>query len=164
MSTFKDFLDYYEKVRERTLRVVQCIPPEKIEWTIAKGKFTMGDIVRHLGAIERYMYAENVQQKPSRYQGCGEELASGYDAVLTYLNQTHADSMAIFRKLSEEDVLKKCKNPGGVEITIWKWLRLMAEHEIHHRGQLYTYLGALGVTVPPIYGLTSEQVIERSEK
>ncbi len=37
----------------------------------------------------------------------------------------------------------------------------MAEHEIHHRGQLYMYLGMLGVETPPIYGLTSEEVAER---
>ena len=34
----------------------------------------------------------------------------------------------------------------------------MVEHEIHHRGQLYLYLGMLGVPTQPIFGLTSEQV------
>lgn len=41
---------------------------------------------------------------------------------------------------------------------MWKWLRLIAEHEIHHRGQIYTYLGILGETVLPIYGLTEQQM------
>jgi uncharacterized damage-inducible protein DinB len=39
-----------------------------------------------------------------------------------------------------------------------KWLRAMVEHEVYHRGQLYLYLGLLGVPTPPLYGLTSEQV------
>jgi hypothetical protein len=34
----------------------------------------------------------------------------------------------------------------------------MTEHEIHHRGQIYLYLGILGVPTPPIFGLTSEEV------
>jgi uncharacterized damage-inducible protein DinB len=38
----------------------------------------------------------------------------------------------------------------------------MVEHEVHHRGQLYLMLAMLGVRTPPIYGLTSEQVRERS--
>jgi uncharacterized damage-inducible protein DinB len=38
----------------------------------------------------------------------------------------------------------------------------MTEHEIHHRGQIYLYLGILGVPAPPLYGLTSEQVRARS--
>jgi len=162
MSNFSDFLDYYEKVRARTLKVVKCIPPDKLEWTLQEGKFTMGDIVRHLGAIERHMYAENVQGKQSKYKGCGPDLANGYDAVLHFFDTTHHESMKIFRSLSDDEVNSKCETPGGAKITVWKWLRLMAEHEIHHRGQLYTYLAVLGIKTPPIYGLTSEEVVERS--
>lgn len=162
MNNFSDFLDYYEKVRARTTKIVKCIPPDQIEWTIQEGKFSLGDIVRHLGAIERYMYAENVQGKPSKYQGCGVDIAKGYDAVLNFFETTHQESMEIFKRLTEKDINGKCETPGGARITVWKWLRLMAEHEIHHRGQLYTYLGVLGIKTPPIYGLTSEEVAERS--
>ena len=35
-------------------------------------------------------------------------------------------------------------------------------HWVHHRGQLYVYLGVLGVPAPQIFGLTSEQVREAS--
>ena len=38
----------------------------------------------------------------------------------------------------------------------------MVEHEAHHRGQIYLMLGMLGVPTPPLYGLTEEQVRERS--
>lgn len=51
---------------------------------------------------------------------------------------------------------------GDVQIATWKWLRAMCKHEIHHRGQIYAYLGMLGVAAPPLFGLTSEQVRERS--
>jgi uncharacterized damage-inducible protein DinB len=33
----------------------------------------------------------------------------------------------------------------------------MVEHEIHHHGQIYLYLGMLGVPAPPMYGLTSSK-------
>ena len=65
------FLEHYEKVRGRTSRVVDCIPADRVDWTWRDGKFTLGDLVRHIAAIERYMYAENVQGKPSRYPGDG---------------------------------------------------------------------------------------------
>lgn len=162
MNNFSDFLDYYEKVRTRTMKIVKCIPPDQLEWTLQEGKFTLGDIVRHLGAIERYMYAENVQGKPSKYKGCGVDMAEGYDAVLDFFETTHRESMEIFRRLTDEEINGKCETPGGAGITVWKWLRLMAEHEVHHRGQLYTYLGVLGIKTPPIYGLTSEQLADRS--
>lgn len=52
--------------------------------------------------------------------------------------------------------------PDGSRITVWKWLRLMMEHEIHHRGQIYLYLAMLEIATPPIYGLTSEELRQRS--
>ncbi|MDB5284525.1 MAG: DinB family protein [Bacteroidota bacterium] len=158
LNAFHDFLDYYDKVRGRTKAIIARIPADKIEWTYKEGKFTFADLIRHLAAIERYMYAENAQLKPSRYKGCGKELAGGYDAVIKFLDNTHAESTKIFYSLSEKDINKKCLTPNNTPITIWKWLRLMAEHEIHHRGQIYLYLNLLDVEVPALYGLTSEEV------
>lgn len=155
------FIDYYEKIRQRTLKVIRDIPPEKINWTYKEGKFTFADLIRHLASIERYMYAENVQLRPSRYPGHGKELADGYEQVLAYFDRTHLESMEIFGRLSDEDLRKKCKTPGDSEITVWKWLRAMVEHEIHHRGQMYIYLSMIGASSSPIYGLTSEEVFKR---
>lgn len=157
------FLDYFERVRQRTLKVIECVPPDKIDWAYKEGKFSFADIIRHLATIERYMYAENVQLRPSRYPGHGKQLADGYDNVLAFFNDLHRESLDIFQRLSDEDLKKKCMTPGGASITVWKWLRAMVEHEIHHRGQLYLYLGMIDVPAPPIYGLTSEEVYERSK-
>ncbi len=158
----ENFIDYYSKIKARTKRLFEYIPPDKIEWTYQDGKFTIGDIIRHLANIERYMYAENIQLKKSKYGGCGIQYAKGYENVINYYDQMHQESREIFLQLDKQDLHKKCITPGGIEITIWKWLRAMVEHEVHHRGQLYVYLAIIGVKTPPIYGLTSEEVIEKS--
>jgi uncharacterized damage-inducible protein DinB len=108
------------------------------------------------------MFAENVQGRPSRYPDCRRDLADGYDEVFAFLEHTHAESMEIFSRLSPDDLDSRCETPGGASIPVWKWLRAMVEHEIHHRGQIYLYLAELGVETPPLYGLTSEEVLERS--
>ncbi len=162
IRTIGPFLQYFGNVRERTLRVARCIPPEKIDWTYAEGKFTFGDLLRHLTVAERYMFAENVQGRPSRYIIHDKSLADGLENVLAFMERLHGESMEIFGKLSDEDLLRKCQTPGGTDITTWKWLRSMAEHECHHRGQIYLYLSILDVPTPPLYGLTSEQVRSRS--
>ncbi len=156
------FLDYWESVRARTRRVAACIPPDRVEWTHEAGRFTLGDLVRHLATIERYMFVETAAGRPSRYEGCGRELADGYDGVLAFLDRLHVESVEVLRTLSDEDLQRKCATPAGTPITTWKWLRAMVEHEAHHRGQIYLMLGMLGVTTPPLYGLTSEEVRDRS--
>jgi len=163
IRTIDPFLIYYEKIRHRTMRVIKCIPPQRLEWTYQDGKFTFGDLIRHLAATERFMFAENVQFRKSSYPGHGRELADGYDEVMGYMDNMHHESMEIFARLTDESLQRKCLTPGGATITVWKWLRAMIEHEIHHRGQIYLYLGTLGVATPPLYGLTSEEVLERSK-
>jgi uncharacterized damage-inducible protein DinB len=157
-----EFLRYYERIRERTQRVVDLIPPDRTDWTYQEGKFTLGDLVRHLGGIERYMFAENVRFRPSRYPGHDRSLAAGHDEVMSYFRRLHEEAMANFHEVSDEDLARTCTTPAGTPIAVWKWLRSMVEHEVHHRGQLYLYLGMLGIATPPLYGLTSEQVKERS--
>jgi uncharacterized damage-inducible protein DinB len=164
IQNLDSFLDYLDKVHLRTMRVVRCIPPDKLDWTYHKGKFTLADLVRHIAAINRYMYGETIQGKPSRYAGSGKELADGYEDVVMFIERLHRETVEIISRLSPDDLNRKCATPDGASITVWKWLRSMIEHEIHHRGQIYLYLAMLGVPTPPLYGLTSEQVRERSLK
>ena len=162
ITSVDGFLKYYERIRKRTLRVNQCIPPAKIGWRYAGGKFSLGDLIRHIAAMERWNWAEVIQGRPSCYRGCGPELAEGYEAVLAYMDRLHRESVEIFSGLSDADLRAKIETPMGVPITTWKWLRALVEHEIHHRGQIYTYLGMLGVETPPLYGATAEEVAART--
>ena len=107
------------------------------------------------------MWAENVHNRLSRYTSHGKELADGLENILVLMQRLHTESMEMFAQLTDEDLRRKCTNPGGTDITTWKWLRAMTEHEAHHRGQIYLYLSMLGVETPPIFGLTSEQVRAR---
>ncbi len=152
------FLKYFSGIRERTMRVARRVPPDKIDWSCAPGKFTLGDLLRHLAVTERYLWAETVQCKPSRYTSHGKELAESHEAVIDLMEKLHAESMEIFSRLSDADLQRKCPTPAGAEIRTATWLRAMVEHEIHHRGQIFMYLGMLSVPTQPIFGLTSEQV------
>lgn len=156
------FRDYLAKVHERTRRLIPLIPPDDLEWRPRPGWFTFGDLVRHLAGIERWMYAENVAGRPTRYDGCGRELADGPDAVLAYYDRLHDESIAIFAMLDDAALQRRIITPAGTPITLWKWLRAMLEHEAHHRGQLYLMLALRDVATPPLYGMTAEQVQARS--
>jgi uncharacterized damage-inducible protein DinB len=162
MLSRESFLEYWPSVRGRTTRIVACIPADRLEWAYAPGKWSLGDIVRHLAGIERGMYAETVHGRPSAYPGHDRSLADGAGATAAYLDRCHQESMALFTALTPEQWTGKCLTPAGTPITTWKWLRAMIEHEAHHRGQLYLLLAMLGVRTPPIYGLTEEEVLARS--
>lgn len=166
MTDHPTFLAYLDRVHARTRRVAVLIPPDDVEWAPGPGRFSFGDLLRHLAGIERYMYAETVWGRPSRYPGHGVELAAGFGAglagVLEYYDRLHAESRELFAALPPERMAEKCQTPAGTPITVWKWLRAHFEHEAHHRGQLYLMLGLRGVAVPQLYGLSAEEVQARS--
>ena len=160
IGTIRSFLDYFNKIRERTMRVVACIPPEKVEWRAVDGKFTLGDLARHIAATERNVFVECACGGRNRYAGCEREMADGLDEIVRFMERMHGESMDMLAQLSDDQLQQKCQSADGTPITTWKLLRSMVEHEVHHRGELYAYLGVLGVSVPPLYGLTSEQLRE----
>src|SRR5580765_7763997 len=164
ITSVKPFLDYYGRIRERTNKLINLIRPEHMDYAYMPGKFTIADEVRHIAAIERCMFAETIAGRKSSYQGCGKELADGYENVLKYFNDRHREALEIFSQLSDDDLKRKCITPANAEIAVWKWLRAMVEHEIHHRGELYIYLNLLKIKTPPLFGLTSEEVQELSTK
>lgn len=162
IQRIEPFLDYWGKVRARTLRVGHCVPAERFEEAPRPGAFSPGDLLRHLATIERWMFAENAALRPSRYPGHGRELADGPEATFELMARLHDESRIVFAALDPSGLAARTRTPGGAEMPVWKWLRSMVEHECHHRGQLYFVLGLWGVPTPPLYGLTSEEVRARS--
>jgi uncharacterized damage-inducible protein DinB len=158
ISDIGEFLNYFNKVHQRTMNVVRAIPPDKVDWRFREEKFTLGDLVRHIATANRYIFVEVCQGKPSAYNGCGRDLAASYDEIIQFSERLHGEDVEILSGSTRDDLTRKCTTPDGSAITTWKWLRAMIEHEAHHRGQIYTYLALLEKPSPPLYGLTSEQV------
>ncbi len=157
-----ELLKYIDRMHERTRRLIALIHPDDVEWAPVDHWFTIGALARHLAGMQRWMWAETVVGRQSRYPGHGIELANGLEAVTNYLDRLHGESRAIFARLTAADLDAPVATPSGATLPCWKWLRSMTEHEAHHRGQLYLMLAMRGVSTPPIFGLTAEEVQARS--
>jgi hypothetical protein len=102
ITTIAPFLKYFDNVRERTMRVALLIPPDKIDWTYAPGKFTCGDLLRYIAVTERFQFAENIQNRQGRYTTHGKELAADLESVLELMKRLRAESLTIFARLTDE--------------------------------------------------------------
>jgi len=61
-------------------------------------------------------------------------------------------------KIGNGLVSKKVLTLHGHEVNAWRILMSIPEHEIHHRGQISTYLQMNKIEPPQIFGLKIEQV------
>ena len=152
------FLDYYHKVRQRTLRVVYLINEGNQDFRLHDKAFSMGDIARHIVLVELNFYQKCLQNLDHAYKGCGKELAPTPTDIVKLYAEASQQMEYTLNDQPEDYLLQRCNIPTGT-VTRWKWLRVQLEHEIHHRGQLYTLLGATGITTPPIFGMTSEELL-----
>jgi uncharacterized damage-inducible protein DinB len=157
------FLSYWANARSRTLRVLEALEPEDLDWAPAPGAFSFGDLFRHLAGLERGMWAATLEGPAWPYLGHQKELAPDKAALRAYVARLHAESMAIFGRLTDADMAAPCVAPTGTMAT-WKWLRAMAEHEAHHRGQLYLMASLRGRQVAPLFGLTAEELAQKLQR
>ncbi len=164
IKQIETFLSYYEKTRLATIKVIEVIPRDKLDWAYLPGKFTIADIVRHIAAIERNVFGEVALGNKPNYKGCRKDLADGYENMLSYFNEMHAQTIAILKPLSDDSLKRRIKSLDGSEVELGNFLRALVLHEIHHRAALCIYLNLLGVVTPPILGLMEEQVIELSKQ
>lgn len=159
-SRSDEFIEYWQAIRERTMRVAHLVPDSRMEWAPEAGAMSFGDLLRHLTLVARWMFIESALGRPSRYVSHGREHASGKADVLQLMRRLHSDGVEQLRTLGPDDLERRIITPAGASIRAWKWLRAMVEHEVHHRGQLYLMLRLCQVPTPPIFGLTAEQLAQ----
>jgi len=162
ITKIDNFITYFERTRAATLKVIEVIPHDKLDWSYMPNKFTIGDLVRHIAAIERNVFAEVALGNKPIYKGCRKDLADGYENIVRYFNEMHLQTITILKSISNESLKRRITSLDGKEIELGNFLRALTLHEIHHRAALVIYLNLLGVNTPPIIGLMEEQVIQLS--
>ena len=159
IGSVREFTEYFDGVRRRTVGFVRMIPPDKVDWAPMAGEFTCGDIVRHLAASES-MFTGVVADGGWRYDGHQRALAPSLEAALGLLDARHAAAVRALAKTDDAALAepRPSLEPGARPIRGWRVLMAMCEHEVHHRSQLASYLTLLGVDTPDIFGLGVEDV------
>ena len=167
--SISEFLKYWQGFRRRTRQTLAAFPKDSGSWRPAAGAFCVADLTRHLGRADRDFFVARACGVPPKV-AVGSEAALGrgggpaLDAALAELDALHEETCTLLADLGRREgdgaLQRRVSTPVGAEITAWKWLRAMCEHEAHHRGQLSLYLRMLGVDPPPIFGHKAEAVGE----
>jgi uncharacterized damage-inducible protein DinB len=151
-------LHYWSQVHRRTEAVMSVVPEERVNWAPGHGAMTFGDVARHLALTERWLFVEVAAGRPSRYSSHDERWGESWAAIRALMFRLHEESRSIVGEFDVHRWDRRVATPAGASVAVWKWLRAMCEHEIHHRGQLYLMLRLCRIGTPPVFGMTSEDV------
>lgn len=137
----------------RTTRaVIEAIPQTNHDYRPDPYSKTATELAWHIAAAEHRFYSgiaagafdfspnhrpESVQTGPQIAQWFGESFAKNAERL---------------GKMSGEQLLKNIDFRGLFQRPAVTFLNIALNHSVHHRGQLSTYLRAMGSRVPAIYG------------
>jgi len=142
------FVKNWNRIHKQTARALAAAPTEQLDWRPREGMFTLRELVRHIAESEsgivRTALAGSMQKGDL-------DLASASVAEIVGAFTEHHERLAEeVSKLTLDQLNEEIEAFGHKMrriILLWS----MTEHEIHHRGQYYTYLRLAGVEPPPLY-------------
>ena len=137
-----------------TVRVIGAVPADNLSYAPdAKSKSALA-LVRHLVIDDAWFLnsiADGVFAGGNNDQSDACGIMTPADGVAKYQSLVGA-GLARVRGLSDAKLAEEIDFFGMVKLPAVTLLALMIKHSVHHRGQLSTYLRAMGGKVPGIYG------------
>ena len=146
------FVAYFDRVYERTLEVARAIPTEYYAWAPRPSDLTAAEVIHHIASTE-VMNVQRVAAGIFHYPGHADQLG----APVAYLMQCHDHARQLLIGIPVAQLDAQVEAFGG-RIAGWRLLLGMIEHEVHHRSQLCSYLTALGLGPPPLFGIALEEL------
>lgn len=148
-----DFLKEWSVAAKGTAQVMQAMTDDKLEQSIVEGHSSLGWLSWHLvGATGYFSYLAGLKvqmiSQDAPIPSTVAEIVAAYENVAESVKEEAA-------KLSDEDLLVEVKGMQG-PIPRGELLRILIDHQTHHRGQMTVLLRQAGLQVPGIMGPTKE--------
>ena len=157
-KTVADFLVAdFEQEMQTTLRVLQAVPHGRLDYRPdSKAKNGLG-LLRHIALEDEWLLnciANGVfTPPPDDSDACG--IMNPADAVARYKDKV-PPALDRVRAMPGETLAGTLNLFDMMKAPAVNFLAMALKHSVHHRGQLSTYLRAMGGTVPGIYGPSAD--------
>jgi uncharacterized damage-inducible protein DinB len=141
------FISNWNRIHKDTSRVLRAVPDDKLDWRPKEDMFTMRELVGHIPQAElvlvRSALAGSTQKIPFDFSRSAEEISCAFDTQ-------HEELTAEVSNLTAEQWREEVEFHGR-RMRRGVLLSFVTEHEIHHRGQLYTYYRLAGIEPPNLH-------------
>lgn len=149
--TPEELLTHWQGHRSLTRKVIEAFPEKELFNFSIGGMRTFAAMTKELLAIAAPGLREIVARKPSELDEKAADLNTK-EALLKKWDDATVELNELWPKLSVNRFHETVLAFGKYEGTVISSLVYYIDNEIHHRGQGYVYLRALGIEPPSFWG------------
>src|SRR5689334_14315601 len=148
--------DHIRQVNGVGLRLIEAIPDAKLDATVIPGMRTPKELVVHMyGQVLREVAEGTLSGTiTDECEKNEKQIAAGLKTkaeLLQYCHECWNAADKAVRALPEERVAGMTATPWNMNFPGFVSFSLISDEYIHHRGQLYAYLRALGTAPPSLW-------------
>lgn len=144
----KDLLHHWQGHRRLTRRVIEAFPDDQLFAFSLGGMRPFGELVLELLAMGAPM-AEGLVSNQWKQFATGD--AKSKQEVLRLWDESTAQIEKLWPQIPSERFQEVLNAFGQYKDKAYSLMLYVIDNEVHHRGQGYVYLRALGITPPQFY-------------
>ena len=162
MALIDGMLQELEEEAKTTRRVLERVPDNQLNWRPHQKARTLGELALHVatvpGGVAEFVASPSPVQAPN-FTDPSPQSAS---ELVPTLDQSIANAKKVLGGMNDDELMSTWRVMHG-ERELFALPRvavlrsIMLNHWYHHRGQLTTYLRALDVPLPSIYGPSADE-------
>jgi len=152
--TIRQYLAWFDEVLAPTEPMFLLVPPDKVNWKLTEGSFTIGQLINHMPRALWFM-AKVINGEEHPYTSIQrilvsnrrQESSSPEEAVALLKTFTASYKEAIARLGDDRFQNGIVHTPQKGRIQYWRYAAFTLEHHIHHLMELHVSLKVLHVKV-----------------
>ena len=148
-SMSSQLAEFSNAVRNSTIERLQLIPAGKENWKFSPGAMSSADIAYHLIETDEWLFKKieikNLQSILGNSGTVEINTRNDFLKLIEKLNESGEKRSGLILSLDDKVFEEKIYDDRfGKKVSVW-WIivRGNLDHEIHHRGQLSSYLRAI---------------------
>lgn len=145
-----DYIEHLERYRATTLQVFDLIEEDELEWRPSPSQYSLGQQLLHIAQAED-RFSHGLFEGDWSYDRVRfpEELPTS-EQMKEFFESVRSFTLQHLLELEPSELGEAVQIPEAPERSLRSSLWFILEHELHHRGQVWAYLRAMGYT-PPFY-------------
>jgi uncharacterized damage-inducible protein DinB len=142
------FVSNWNRIHKDTARVLRAAPDEKLGWRPKEGMFTLRELIGHIAQAEVVLVRSALAGSTQKISFDFSSLSA--NEIADIFDTQHEQLVSEVTKLAGEQLKEEVEFHGhNLRRGVLLWFA--TEHEIHHRGQLFTYYRLADIQAPNLH-------------